>query len=315
MLKLSIVIPVYNADKYISRCLESIVSQDTKHRYEVLLIDDGSSDNTSEICDEYTQRYRYIKTIHKQNEGVSVARNVGIEMAQGEYITFVDSDDWVTSDYVETILTQINGRDLLFFSHNRFGGDGHIIEQCHPYRDCVGILETENFLLHLKAEQYECFGFTWNKCFRTDIIRNNNIRFIPGLNVREDEVFTNTYCRNISSVKFLQERLYFYRELSTGLTYSLKRTKDWMLLCQKLDESTDGIFNKNLLYWEKNRIMKFYLNYIEHPSWIEFKTIYDFYHRIFVSNNIETECQSAILLKAPCFLSYILYCILRIIRR
>lgn len=314
MVSLSIVIPAYNVDKYISKCLDSLVNQTTDKKYEILIIDDGSFDNTPQICDDYSERYRYVKTFHTKNGGVSIARNLGIDNASGLYISFVDADDWVTPDYVETILTQIRDNDLLFFSHNRYFADGSIVGQYHSDVECSTVQEIEDFLLQLKAgySQYEYFGYTWNKCFKADVL--NNIRFIEGLKVREDEVFTSTYCRHINSLKFLQKGLYFYRELPIGLTYAGKSKSEWMLLCRKLDEATDGIGNKNLLYWEKIRILKFYLNYMERPSWSEFKEIHSFYYRFFVDGDFNHECRSGVFLKLPRLLSYMLYCIFKKIK-
>ena len=97
-MNISVIIPVYNGEKYIKRCIESIKKQ-TFYNWEVILVDDGSKDKTGEICDKYAGEDIRIKVIHKSNEGVSIARNVGINNATGDYITFIDSDDWIDSDF------------------------------------------------------------------------------------------------------------------------------------------------------------------------------------------------------------------------
>lgn len=132
---LSIIVPVYNVESYLSKCIKSVLSQSLSD-YELLLIDDGSTDASGKICDEFGQDNSRIRVFHKKNGGVSSARNLGIEKANGEFVSFLDSDDWVTDDYVSTILDNIRGYDLLFFSNNRFLEDGSIIEQHHKKVEC-----------------------------------------------------------------------------------------------------------------------------------------------------------------------------------
>ena len=102
MAKVSVIVPVYNVEKYLKQCLDSIVDQ-TLEDLEIVLVDDGSVDSSGTICDEYAKKDARIKVIHKKNGGLSDARNVAIDIAKGEYITFVDSDDYVTDDYVESL--------------------------------------------------------------------------------------------------------------------------------------------------------------------------------------------------------------------
>lgn len=255
----SIIIPVYNADKYIEKCIESIICQD-RNKFEIIVVDDGSTDNTGIICDKYSNKYSNIKVFHTENKGVSRARNLGLSEAIGDYILFVDADDWVTSDYIDVISKEIEGVDLLFFSNNRVI-DEKIIKQSYGDAYVENRAETEELILNIKKQKYEYFGFTWNKCFSRNIISKNNILFVNDLSVREDEVFTNTYCSYINSIKFIKKILYNYREQTTGLTCKKKSQDEWKLLCNSLDESTNRISNKNLLFYEKSRIMRFYLYY------------------------------------------------------
>ena len=107
---ISIIIPAYNVEKYISKCLESIIKQ-TYSNIEIILVDDGSTDKTSEICDEYEKKDDRIKVIHTENRGVSEARNKGLENVKGNWITFVDSDDWIEEDFCEVLLKKIKDYD------------------------------------------------------------------------------------------------------------------------------------------------------------------------------------------------------------
>ena len=100
-LDLSIIIPVYNVQNYLKKCINSIINQKITYNYEVILIDDGSEDESGTICDEYSQKYNFIKTIHKTNEGVSSARNVGLKNSCGRYILFIDSDDTLIDNVID----------------------------------------------------------------------------------------------------------------------------------------------------------------------------------------------------------------------
>ena len=108
--KLSIIIPVYNAEDYLSRCLDSILNQ-AMNSYEVILVDDGSTDSSALICDRYSATDPRFRTVHKSNGGVSSARNAGLNLAKGEYIMFVDSDDALASDALEALTSKLNGED------------------------------------------------------------------------------------------------------------------------------------------------------------------------------------------------------------
>ena len=119
----SIIIPVYNVEKYLAECIESVLKQ-TYQNIEILLIDDGSPDNSGKICDEYEEKDSRVRVIHKENGGVSSARNVGLEQANGEYITFIDSDDFVSESYIEELYIALeNGNsDLAFCKYNHYNG-------------------------------------------------------------------------------------------------------------------------------------------------------------------------------------------------
>lgn len=110
----SIIVPVYNVERYLRKCIESILNQSFAN-FELLLVDDGSTDNSGRICDEYANGDSRIKVIHKVNEGVSIARNTGINMATGALVTFIDSDDWIEDDYLQTIFDEGGDSDILFF--------------------------------------------------------------------------------------------------------------------------------------------------------------------------------------------------------
>ena len=122
---ISLVIPVYNVEKYLDKCMESVLAQ-TYDNYEVILVDDGSTDNSGKMCDEYAERDSRVTVYHQKNSGVSVARNVGIENAKGEFISFIDSDDWVDESYLEKLVNaQIKyNADLTICEYTNVYADG-----------------------------------------------------------------------------------------------------------------------------------------------------------------------------------------------
>ncbi len=192
MIKVSIVVPVYKAEKYLSKCVESLVSQ-TLSEIEIILVNDGSPDNSGKVCDELAETDSRIKVIHKENGGVSSARNCGIEEALGEYILFVDSDDWVEKDYAQT----------LYECKERFPSS-QVICGFRTVSDYSGTL-IANWLFESEGEtvlplsRYMDLVDAWlaqspcNKLFSKKIIDKGNIRFEETLSLGEDMIFDIEY--------------------------------------------------------------------------------------------------------------------------
>ncbi|WP_321426544.1 glycosyltransferase [uncultured Bacteroides sp.] len=201
--QISIIIPVYNVEIYLSRCINSILSQ-TFSNFEILLIDDGSKDKSGEICDEYTKKDNRIRVFHKKNEGVSSARNVGLDKANGEWITFVDSDDWIEEKCLEVILKHAtkNALDCIQFSYKRINDKGEIFEINSAQ---TPILDLNNYINMGKFSV--CAGGTM---FKRDIIDNNNIRFIEGLKLAEDQIFILTIICSCKRLQRIPNMFYCY---------------------------------------------------------------------------------------------------------
>lgn len=214
----SFIVPVFNAENYLNKCLNSICSQSFTD-YEVVLVDDGSTDKSGEICNVYQKNNDRIKVFHKKNEGVSVARNKGLELAKGEYLVFVDSDDWIDDNFLEFVVTHIDDADLLFYGHKMHFSNGNVVSYYPHSITCENRSSIENEIVKLKhnAENFEYYGFTWNKVFRRNIIVDNEISFISDLSMREDELFTTTYCRHVERIKVISSPIYNYRITENGL--------------------------------------------------------------------------------------------------
>lgn len=189
---ISIIIPIYNTEKYLRRCLDSVLTQTYKD-FECILVDDGSTDASGKICDEYAAKDNRFKVFHKRNGGVSSARNLGLDNANGEYIAFCDADDYVEKNWIEVFAANIVGRDLVVSSFNRIEGKEKI-PIIYPYH----IEEME--LLWAVLEIDGTAGLLWNKCFRADIIEKYHIRFNKDFKLWEDEDFISHYAVHSNSV-------------------------------------------------------------------------------------------------------------------
>lgn len=201
----SVIVPVYKAEKFIAKCIESILSQTYKN-LELILVDDGSPDRSGEICDEYAAKDDRIRVVHTVNQGPSCARNTGIDHAKGEYLVFVDSDDWVSPVYIQNLIPE-QGEDLVH--------SGCI---CLKDGEFVKKFACEAHVTHrdqLRENLQECLakgpimGPTGNS-YRRSIIEKYHIRFDPEIDIAEDIIFNMEYLRYCDTIRFLDEYDYFY---------------------------------------------------------------------------------------------------------
>lgn len=246
---ISIIIPVYQVEQFLPLCLDSILSQNCD-KWECILVDDGSPDKSGLICDEYAKKDSRFKVIHKVNGGVSSARNVGLQIAQAEIISFADSDDWITSDYCKKIIEQMDDdTDLLFFQSRHHFPDMCIqthIPRCGTY---VERNDIEEELTHLLVNdiKYEFFGYTWNKAFRRSIFRKTNIQFMCNLSFKEDELFTLQYATGVKKMKVIPDVLYEYRVISSGLTHKEKQASELYKLFEA-EEALIPVYNNPIFH-------------------------------------------------------------------
>lgn len=256
---ISIIVPVYNAEHTLAQCLGSLLCQDYE-QYEVIVVDDGSTDESSAICDEYSQKDNHVRVIHKRNGGVSSARNAGLEVAHGEFVTFVDADDWVEPNYCATIAAKMDA-DLMFFAEIWHYPDGalRVFDAGDAeIRDNKEKINEKLFYLRKNPDNHEYFGFTWNKVFRLDIISKYKVRFEENLSFCEDEVFTQEYCQHISSLRILSDGLYNYRRTLTGLTFSPKPAEEYLLLILKIEEEARRTSISAFTRFQLSRIPRLY---------------------------------------------------------
>ncbi len=317
---LSIIIPVYNTEEYLAECINSILEQ-TYNDWELILVDDGSTDNSGVICDDFAQRDSRIKVLHTENGGASHARNAGIEHATGKWISFVDSDDWISSDYVDTIANTNEDYDIIYFNLvKKFsnGFENYLHTPSLISKDRKG---TEEILFQLKYGPLgDIFGWTCAKFYKSSIIKENKIRFVEELTFREDEIFTMQYCIHINSIKLIDKYLYYYRIRNNGLTANGRLSKKHLILSQHLIKLLPFYNNPELLENDKHRIIDyqiFYFLYILRikNSFHETKKI----HNLLNSDTIYIKTASnkhiVKLLSHSLFTSYILIMIDMILQR
>lgn len=221
---ISVIVPVYNTKKYLKTCLDSIKRQTFK-QWEAILVDDGSQDGSAEICDETAKSDPRFRVIHKKNEGVSVARNTGIEAAQGEYIIFVDADDVCQKTYFEKMVQTMNEYqpDLVIAGFDRFRDDfekEHLIT-----RYSITLMKNIKQFLHLYTEtRTNMFGISvWAKMYRRDMIEQNHIRFDPSISYEEDCCFIADCVPYINQVAVIGESLYRYRQMNESLSKGYRK--------------------------------------------------------------------------------------------
>lgn len=223
---ISIVVPVYNSQDYLEKCLDSICRQ-TYRDWECILVDDGSTDDSMTIIDAFVEKDARFFSIHKSNGGVSSARNIGTDISRGEYIAYIDSDDWVDPDYLELLYNTIcfTDSDLSVCGFGRVRRQGTIIPHVMKTSSSF-IVNEDNELLFIELNQeYLLFG-PCQKLYKSSIIKNNRLRFDETCSYGEDLLFNYCYLEYVNRIFVLNRILYFYRETGEN-SLSGRIRPDW----------------------------------------------------------------------------------------
>ena len=223
MPEISVIVPIYKVEKYISRCVDSILAQSFAD-FELILVDDGSPDNCPQICDEYAKKDDRIVVIHKRNGGLSDARNAGIDAAKGEWLAFIDSDDYVHEDYLGNLYNAAveNGADLAVCDFVRVNDGEEVIEDEHGFDGLV--TEDKNTLFEYLYSNWRIRP-AWNKLYKKEIF--SDLRFAFG-KIHEDEFAIHHVLWNCRKAVIIKDGLYYYRirQNSIMTTESPKSTLD-----------------------------------------------------------------------------------------
>lgn len=217
-MKYSIILPIYNVEKYLPACIESILAQTCKD-YEIILVDDGSKDSSGKICDEYASKYEFISVIHKPNGGLSDARNVGLKAAAGEYVFFVDSDDYLIDEKVlaRFELKTRNYPDVVAFKFIKWFEDTDTTSQCSfNYQLATGLESPSDKYLEL-IDKDAYYNSAWSKIIKRKLLVDNNIEFEKGL-LGEDNDWYYKVVSVITSLELIDEPLYVYRQRAGSIT-------------------------------------------------------------------------------------------------
>jgi glycosyltransferase involved in cell wall biosynthesis len=202
---ISIIVPIYNVEKYLRRCIESVIRQ-SHTNFELILVDDGSPDTSGAICDEFAARDDRIVVVHQVNTGLSDARNLGITLAKGEYITFIDSDDWIHEDYLRHLHNVLLNTNcgISCCGHLRVSGD---LSLWRPEKDEIRILSNEEAIAELFTVNHVQAVVAWGKLYRATLFEG--IRY-PPRKLHEDQFTTFRLLYKAGTVAFGQMPYYFY---------------------------------------------------------------------------------------------------------
>lgn len=259
MKKITIIIPAYNADPYLGICVDSVVAQTYKN-LEIIIIDDGSTDGTAKLADELAELYNNIKVIHKPNGGVSSARNMALAAAEGEYIGFVDADDWIEPDMYELLAQAIELR----------GAD---LASCGVFYDAK---DTEQYIIYKKTEVKpqisdinspyrdimlvpQISGYLCNKLFKKELV--TGLFFEEKLAQNEDLLFVTEYLNSVTKMVNVEKRLYHYRMGSSAPSVEFSaRTLTMISAYEKIYECYKNQAPEYAVLAEKN-LLKIFLNF------------------------------------------------------
>jgi len=211
MKKISVIVPVYNAEKYLEQCATSLLSQ-TCLDMEIILVNDGSTDSSRLMCDGYCAAYpEIIKVIHQKNAGVSAARNAGLDAATGEWICFVDSDDWVEPDMIETMLAHSESADVHIYGHYK-----KYLYKTITWKYSNNALSEETKKNYRHQKQILINSAVWGKLIRRSLIEKINLRFCIGLPRGEDQIFLLYVIHHAEKVMLHENIFYNYRMVASG---------------------------------------------------------------------------------------------------
>lgn len=248
MVQLSVIVPVYNVDIYLKRCVDSILEQ-TFEGFEVILVDDGSLDNSSEICNRYSESDKRVKVIHKKNGGLSSARNAGLNIAKGKYIAFIDSDDYVSKNMFKTMLNLAlsNNYDIVSCGFKRFYEYSCNEAVCrgtiYKYSNIEAL---SNYLLEYDNINRKIDTVVWNKIYKRQLF--NDITFPEG-KIYEDGYVTYKLLYKANNIAHIDDELYYYFQRQDSISNSgfsendVKSYDDWRDIFRFVYINTNSLSN------------------------------------------------------------------------
>lgn len=242
---LSVVVPVYKVEKFLKICLDSIINQ-TYQNLEIILIDDGSPDNSGKICDRYADKDKRVKVIHQKNSGLSGARNTGTEIAKGDYITYVDSDDWLDVRMYDILMKKIQQYDLDMARCAAYSSDGDSEETIMPKTEHKNIVLTGESIFERYFDEFLC-KIVWNAVYKKEIVKGI---ISPEKCHSQDNYVSGMYLYRTKRMMIIDEPLYYYRKNPESITNSGERRSIDICICtnQLINDLLNiGFSNKRFL--------------------------------------------------------------------
>lgn len=255
---LSIVVPVYNTSPWLRKCLDSIINQ-TYRNIEIICVDDGSTDDSLAVLQQYAVRDFRIKVIHQENAGVSVARNRGVEVASGDYVGFVDSDDYLACNAFEIVVPYLEEKpDVVVFGIKGVDAFGKDVSSAYMDLPCEGVRKPDESLIIATN------GYVWNKLFRLKLLRDNNVTFPCGIRY-EDAMFMYIAMMFSEKVCYVKERVYYYLQHEGSFTQGECALVRASRFCYMLEALYQYMKRQNMLQRWGNLYRRLFLYYFEHP--------------------------------------------------
>lgn len=271
----SVIIPVYNVELYLPQCLESLQAQDYSD-YEVICINDGSTDRSREILAEWETRYPKMRVIDRTNGGLSAARNTGLDAAKGDYVVFVDSDDWVEPTMLDRLAVEIGSNDMVCFACQRT--DNKSFDTLHSEQN-----NGWNYYNHHALENRVIpFVCVWQRCYRREFLLENNLRFREGI-LHEDNEFTPRACLKAKTVQVIPDVLYNYRVRPGSIM------------------TTRGLRSKESLITIGNELAELFAKENSIDRTIVYQALTQYYQMAFIDNSREEDLQLKQLVDWSCY--------------
>ena len=217
---ISVIVPVYNVAPYIDRCVQSVIAQ-VEHDWECILVNDGSTDESGPMCDRWAARDSRIKVIHQHNQGVSVARNNGVEASTGAYVAFIDSDDWVEPTYLSDLKAHLHDADLVVSGLFRENGQKSVQEVCPPSTETFELNPAGAHYFTLLNQRYLLYA-PYNKLYKAAVIKQHHVSFPVGCSYGEDLMFNFQYLEHVQRISMVAKPSYHYMEVFSVLSKKLR---------------------------------------------------------------------------------------------
>ncbi len=299
--KISIIIPIYNSIDYISRCLKSVQEQ-TYENLEVICIDDGSSDGTAEIVDDFAKMDKRFIVIHQSNKGESNARNTGLKTMTGTYIAFIDCDDWIEPQMYEVLEKYIREKKVDMVASSWFRDtDSESVEIKNSVSVEEDVFNRESLLQYIyMRDSYRGFSYMWNKLYRRDLFFDNEenlILFDEGLKLGGDVLYLARLVLNTKTAYYIERAFYHYyqRKISSCHTKDISKLRDWLIAYQKVIryindnniETKALIWIKRFLVYHSSNVAEFAYEQKNKSALVECQNIMKMYENEYKKTNLD----------------------------